>query len=78
MGTMWVERLGGGAAVLPNLDDDAMGVARMQEGLLPVRIGQVDPEVVRARAAAGEEAAEESPAGAPGGVSSSIFGGLRS
>jgi len=42
------ERLGGGAAVLPNLDDDAMGVARMQEGLLPVRIGQVDPEVVRA------------------------------
>jgi hypothetical protein len=82
-------RLGGGATVLSDLDDDAMGVARVQEGLLPVRIGQVDPdgldarrlyqgqrvldvgdeevEVVRARAAASQEAVEEGRAGAPGG-----------
>ena len=89
-------RLGGGATVLSDLDDGAMGVARVQEGLLPVRIGQVDPdgldarrpyqgqrvldvgdeevEVVRAHAAASQEAVEEGRAGAPVGVSSSIFG----
>jgi hypothetical protein len=81
MDTMRGGRLGGGATVLSDPDDDAMGVARVQEGLLPVRIGQVDPdgldarrlyqgqrvldvgdeeaEVVRARAAASQEAVEK-------------------
>ena len=89
-------RLGGGATVLSDPDDDAMGVARVQEGLLPVRIGQVDPdglharrlyqgqrvldvgdeeaEVVRARAAASQEAVEKAAPEPRVGVSSSIFG----
>jgi hypothetical protein len=96
MDTMRGGRLGGGATVLSDLDDDAMGVARAQEGLLPVRIGQVDPdgldarrlyqgqrvldlgdeevEVVRARAAASQEASRKAAPEPPVGVSSSIFG----
>jgi hypothetical protein len=49
MDTMRGGRLGGGATVLSDLDDDAMGVVRVQEGLLPVRIGQVDPDGLDAR-----------------------------
>jgi hypothetical protein len=78
-----------GGALLGDLDDDAVGGARVQEGLAPVRIGQVDAdgfeagradpgqrvrdvgdeevEVVRARAAGGQEAVEERRVGTAGG-----------
>jgi hypothetical protein len=53
-----------------------MGVARAREGLLPVRIGQADPDGLDARRlyqgqrvldVGDEEAVEEGRAGAPGG-----------